>query len=45
MININIYMNKNKTQNFSKLQIFIFFSEALSMCNHITNEYKHNSAT
>ena len=38
-------MNKNKTQNFSKLQIFIFFSEPLPMCNQITNENTHNSAT
>ena len=40
---LQIYMNKKKTQNLLKLQIFIFFSEALSMRNQITNE--DNSAT
>ena len=39
-----IYMNK-KTQNLFKLQIFLFFSEVLSMYNNITNENTHNSAT
>ena len=28
----NIYMNKKNTQNLLKSQIFLFFSEALSMC-------------
>ena len=32
------------TQNLLKLQIFHFFSEALSMCNQITNENTDNSA-
>ena len=39
-----IYMNK-KTQNLLKLQIFLFFSEALSMYNKITSENTDNSAT
>ena len=38
-------MNKKNTQNFFKLQIFFFFSEALSMYNKITNENTDNSAT
>ena len=41
---LQIYMNK-KTQNLLKLQIFLFFSEALSMYNKITNENTDNSAT
>ena len=40
-----IYMNKKSTQNLFKLQIFLFFSEALSMYNKITNENTDNSAT
>ena len=40
----NIYMNKKNTQNLLKSQIFLFFSEALSMCNQITNENTDNSA-
>ena len=37
-------MNKKKnTQNLLKLQIFLFFSEALSMCNKITKENTDNS--
>ena len=36
---VQIYVNKkNTTKNLLKLQIFIFFSEALSMYNEITNE-------
>ena len=42
---IKICMNKKNTQNSSKPQIFLFFSEALSMCNQITNENTDNSAT
>ena len=42
---LQIYMNKKNTQNLLKLQIFLFFSEALSMCNKITNEITDNSAT
>ena len=42
---VQIYMNKKSTQNLLKLQIFIFFSEALSMYNKITNENIDNSAT
>ena len=38
-------MNKKITQNLFKLQIFLFFSEALSMYNNITNENTDNSAT
>ena len=34
-----------KTQNLLKLQIFIFFSEALSMGNKITNKNADNSTT
>ena len=34
-----------KTHNLLKAQIFIFFSEVLSMCNQITNENTDNSAT
>ena len=41
---VQIYINK-KTQNLLKLQIFLFFSEALSMYNKITNENTDNSAT
>ena len=39
-----IYVNK-KTKNLLKLQIFLFFSEALSMYNKITNESTDNSGT
>ena len=41
------YMNKKKqkTKNLLKSQIFLFFSEALSVCNQITNETADNSAT
>ena len=39
-----IHILKN-TDNLLKAQIFIFFSEALSMCNQITNENRDNSAT
>ena len=38
------YMNK-KTHNLLKPQIFLFFSEASSMRNQITNENTDNSAT
>ena len=40
-------MNKKKknTQNLLKSQIFLFFSEALSMCNQLTNEKTDSSAT
>ena len=38
------YMDKKHTI-YLKPQIFIFFSEALSMCNQITNENRDNSAT
>ena len=41
---LQIYMNK-KTQNLLKWQIFLFFSEALLMCNQITNKNTDNSAT
>ena len=37
-------MNKKNTQNLLKSQIFLFFSETLSMCNKITNENIVNSA-
>ena len=39
------YIWIKKTQNLFKLQIFIFFSEALSMYNKITNENTDNWAT
>ena len=42
---VEIYMNKKNTQNLFKLQIFLFFSEALSMYNKITKESTDNSAT
>ena len=38
-------MNEKNTQNSLKPQIFFFFSEALLMCNQITNENTDNSAT
>ena len=38
-------MTKKNTQNLLKLKIFLFFSEALSMYNKITNENLENSAT
>ena len=41
---LQIYGLKN-THNLLKPQIFLFFSEALSMCNQITNENTDNSAT
>ena len=44
-IYIHIYMNKKHAHNLLKLQIFLFFSEALSMCNQITNENTDDSAT
>ena len=44
-VQLQIYMNKKNTQNLLKLQIFLFFSEALSICNKITNENTDNSAT
>ena len=40
---LQIYMNKKNTK-FIKITN-IFFSEALSMCNQITNENTDNSAT
>ena len=43
-IYIYIYELK-KAQNLFKLQIFLFFSETLSMYNKITNENTDNSAT
>ena len=42
---VEIYINKKNTQNLFKLQIFLFFSEALSMYNKIINENTDNSAT
>ena len=42
---IYIYLNKKNTQNLFKLQIFLFFSVALSMYNKIANESTDNSAT
>ena len=41
---VEIYMNKKKKSLF-KLQIFLFFSEAVSMYNKITDENTDNSAT
>ena len=41
---VEIYMKKKKKKLF-KLQIFLFFSEALSIYNKITNENTDNSAT
>ena len=44
----DIYMNisiKKHTQNLLKLQISLFFSEALAMHNKVTNENTDNSAT
>ena len=38
-------MDKKTHIIYLKPQIFIFFSEALSMCNQITNENTDNSAT
>ena len=38
-------ITQKKTQNLLKLQIFLFFSVALSMCNKITNKNTDNSAT
>ena len=43
-IYIYIYGLKN-TYNLLKAKIFLFFSEALSMCNQITNENTDNPAT
>ena len=40
-----IYIWIKKTQNLFKLQIFLFFSVALSMYNKIANESTDNSAT
>ena len=42
---VQIYMNEKYTQGLFKLQVFLFFSEALSMYNKITNENTDNSAT
>ena len=42
---VQIYMNKKNRQNLLKVQIFLFFSEALSMYDKITNENTDNSAT
>ena len=41
----DMHMNRKNTQDLFKLQIFLFFSEALSMYNKITNENTDNSAT
>ena len=41
---LQIYGLKN-TQNLLKAQIYFFFSEALSICNQITNKNTDNSAT
>ena len=41
---LQIYGLKN-THNLLKAQAFLFFSEALSMCNEIRNENTDNSAT
>ena len=41
---VQIYLKK-KTQNLLKVQIFLFFSEALSMYNKVKNENTDNSAT
>ena len=46
--NADIYMYisiKKHTQNLLKLQISLFFSEALAMHNKVTNENADNSAT
>ena len=43
-IYIHIYMNKKHAHNLLKLQIFLLVSEALSMCNQITNENTDDSA-
>ena len=32
IVSLQIYMNKKNTKNLLKLQIFLFISEALSMC-------------
>ena len=40
-----IYINKKAQKNILKFQIFLFFSEALSMYKKITNENTDNSAT
>ena len=42
---LQIYMNKKSGQNFLKLQMFLFFSEVLSMCNNIKKGNTDNSAT
>ena len=39
------YIDKKNTHNLLKPQILLFFSEALSMCNQITNQNIGNSAT
>ena len=41
---LQIYGLKN-TNNLLKAEAFLFFSEALSMCNEIRNENTDNSAT
>ena len=38
-------MRMRKTQNLLKSQIFLLFSEALSMSTQITNDNTDNSAT
>ena len=38
-------MNKKHAQDLLNSQIFLFFSEALSICNQVTNENTGNSAT
>ena len=43
---VQIYMNRKKNpQNLFKVQIFIFFPEALSIYDKIRNENTNNSAT
>ena len=37
-------MDLKNAHNLLKAQIFLFFSEALSMCNQITNENTDNPA-
>ena len=42
---VQIYMNRKDPQNLFKVQIFIFFPEALSIYDKIRNENTDNSAT
>ena len=42
---VQIYMNEKNTQILLKLQIFLFFSETLSMYKKIANENTDKSAT